>query len=90
MGQREYPKQQGLYSPRFEHDACGIGMLVDIAGNRSHQIVSQALNVLNNLAHRGGTGAEPDTGDGAGILTQLPHSFFERECRLNGIVLPSP
>ena len=65
-----YPRQQGLYSPQFEHDACGIGMLVNIRGARSHRIVVEALNVLLNLAHRGGTGAEPDTGDGAGILTQ--------------------
>lgn len=85
-----YPRQQGLYSPQFEHDACGIGMLVNIRGARSHRIVVEALNVLLNLAHRGGTGAEPDTGDGAGILTQLPHAFFEKECRLNGIVLPGP
>ena len=85
-----YPQPQGLYSPAFEHDACGIGMLVNIHGQRSHGIVTQALNVLTNLAHRGGAGAEPDTGDGAGILTQLPHTFFEKECRLNGIVLPAP
>ncbi len=85
-----YPQRQGLYSPAFEHDACGIGMLVNIHGQRSHGIVTQALNVLTNLAHRGGTGAEPDTGDGAGILTQLPHAFFEKECRLNGMVLPAP
>ncbi|MDD3336714.1 MAG: glutamate synthase large subunit [Eubacteriales bacterium] len=85
-----YPRQQGLYTPKYEHDACGIGMLVNIRGERSHQIVSDALQVLTNLAHRGGTGAEPDTGDGAGILTQIPHTFFERECRLNGIVLPAP
>lgn len=88
--QNGYPQQQGLYSPAFEHDACGIGMLVNIQGERSHGIVTQALDVLNNLAHRGGAGAEKDTGDGAGILTQLPHVFFARECRLNGIVLPAP
>ena len=80
----------GLYSPAFEHDACGIGMIVDIAGRRSHETVTQALNILENLEHRGGAGAEPDTGDGAGILTQLPHTFLERECRLGGIVLPAP
>ena len=66
-----YPGQRGLYSPAFEHDACGIGMIVDIAGRRSHKIVTQALDILCNLEHRGGAGAEPDTGDGAGILTQL-------------------
>ena len=85
-----YPGQRGLYSPAFEHDACGIGMIVDIAGRRSHKIVTQALDILCNLEHRGGAGAEPDTGDGAGILTQLPHAFLERECRLMGITLPAP
>ena len=80
-----YPGQRGLYSPAFEHDACGIGMIVDIAGRRSHKIVTQALDILCNLEHRGGAGAEPDTGDGAGILTQLPHAFLERECHLMGI-----
>ncbi len=85
-----YPAQHGLYSPAFEHDACGIGMIVDIAGRRSHEIVSQALRILLNLEHRGGTGAEPDTGDGAGILTQLPHALLERECHLLGIGLPAP
>ena len=89
MTTSDYPQQQGLYSPKFEHDACGIGMIVNIKGGKSHQIVTQALSVLNNLAHRGGTGAEIDTGDGAGILTQLPHAFFEKECRLNGMVLPA-
>lgn len=83
-----YPRQRALYSPTFEHDACGIGMLVHIKGKASHDIVSEALHVLLNLAHRGGIGAEPDTGDGAGILTQLPHLFFEKECKLNGMVLP--
>ena len=85
-----YPGQRGMYSPAFEHDACGIGMIVDIAGRRSHEIVTQALSILKNLEHRGGAGAEPDTGDGAGILTQLPHTLLERECRLGGIVLPAP
>lgn len=85
-----YPGQRGLYSPAFEHDACGIGMIVDIAGRRSHKIVTQALDILCNLEHRGGAGAEPDTGDGAGILTQLPHAFLERECHLMGITLPAP
>lgn len=65
-------------------------MIVDIAGRRSHKIVTQALDILCNLEHRGGAGAEPDTGDGAGILTQLPHAFLERECHLMGITLPAP
>ncbi|MDD3410471.1 MAG: glutamate synthase central domain-containing protein, partial [Eubacteriales bacterium] len=83
-------KAQGLYSPQFEHDACGIGMLAHIRGEKSHEIVSQALDVLLHLAHRGGTGAEPDTGDGAGILTQIPDAFFRRECQQGGMVLPQP
>lgn len=59
-----------------------------IKGKASHDILTQALHVLESLAHRGGIGAEPDTGDGAGILTQLPHAFFDKECKMNGIVLP--
>ncbi|HPR77829.1 MAG TPA: glutamate synthase subunit alpha, partial [Candidatus Limiplasma sp.] len=90
MKDLELPRQQGLYSPQYEHDACGIGMLANIKGVRSHKVLTDALEVLNHLSHRGGTGAEPDTGDGAGILTQLPDAFFRKICPLENMVLPAP
>jgi glutamate synthase (NADPH/NADH) large chain len=70
------PERQGLYDPANEHDACGVGMVADLAGRQSHEIVEKALTVLRNLDHRGAKGAEPDDGDGAGILTQIPDAFF--------------
>src|SRR5256885_7987384 len=73
------PDAQGLYDPRFEHDSCGVGFVVDIKGRRSHTIVSQALQVLINLLHRGACGCEANTGDGAGILLQMPDKFLRRE-----------
>src|SRR5437016_14156276 len=72
------PQQQGLYDPWFEHDSCGFGFVADIAGRKSHEIVRSALRVLKNLEHRGAAGSESNSGDGAGILTQLPHAFFAR------------
>jgi glutamate synthase (ferredoxin) len=84
------PPRQGLYDPRFEHDACGVGFVVNIKGDKSHQIVEQALTVLENLDHRGACGCEENTGDGAGILLQLPHSFFADACEGLGIHLPDP
>jgi glutamate synthase (NADPH/NADH) large chain len=84
------PPAQGLYDPAHEHDACGVGFVVDIKGVRSHAIVSQALTVLKNLLHRGACGCEVNTGDGAGILVQMPHAFLERECGRLGIALPAP
>ena len=84
------PPAQGLYDPAHEHDACGVGFVVDIKGRRSHAIVSQALEVLKNLLHRGACGCEVNTGDGAGILIQMPHAFLSRECARAGIPLPSP
>jgi glutamate synthase (ferredoxin) len=82
------PRPQGLYDPQFEHDACGIGFVVNIKGQKSHQIVRQALTVLKNLAHRGGAGSEDNTGDGAGILLQIPDKFFREACPRAGITLP--
>src|SRR5215470_20448486 len=82
------PPAQGLYDPRHEHDACGVGFVVDIKGRRSHAIVRRALQVLINLLHRGACGAEPNTGDGAGILLQMPDRFLRRECAALGIDLP--
>ncbi|MEU8037333.1 glutamate synthase large subunit [Streptosporangium sp. NPDC049078] len=71
-----FPEPQGLYHPSHEHDACGVAMVADVAGRRSHGIVAKALTALCNLDHRGAQGSEPDTGDGAGILTQIPDVFF--------------
>jgi glutamate synthase (NADPH/NADH) large chain len=84
------PEAQGLYSPDHEHDACGVGFVVDMKGQKSHAIVAQALEVLKNLLHRGACGCEVNTGDGAGILIQIPHAFLTRECAKLGIALPSP
>jgi len=84
----QIPQQQGLYEPRFEHDACGVGFLCDIKGRKSHDIISQAQEVLKRLAHRGAVGADPKTGDGAGILIQIPHEFFLRVAAENKIDLP--
>ncbi|WP_017727956.1 glutamate synthase large subunit [Halalkalibacterium ligniniphilum] len=83
-----YPKKQGLYDPQFEHDNCGIGFLAHMKGVKSHQIVEDALHVLRNLEHRGGQGDEVNTGDGAGILLQIPHRFFEKVCLAEGFSLP--
>jgi len=80
---------QGLYSPAFEHDACGIGFVASIKGNKSHQNISDALTVLENMEHRGACGCESNTGDGAGIMIQVPHEFFFDECIKLGVHLPS-
>jgi len=84
------PPRQGLYDPWFEHDACGVGFVVDMKGRRSHQILQQALQVLINLDHRGAAGSEPNTGDGAGVLLQMPHAFLKEVCRKARIALPGP
>src|SRR5919112_3883045 len=78
----------GLYSPAFEQDSCGIGFVAHIKSNKSHQIVSDALTILENMEHRGACGCENNTGDGAGILIQTPHEFFFDECIKLGIHLP--
>ena len=70
------PAAQGMYDPRNEHDACGVGFVATLTGEASHALVEQALTVLRNLEHRGATGSEPDSGDGAGILSQVPDTFF--------------
>src|SRR5690349_14306209 len=79
----------GLYSPAFEHDACGIGFVVNIKEYKSHQIISDALTILENMEHRGACGCENNTGDGAGIMIQTPHEFFFDECVKLGVHLPS-
>ncbi|NTV89133.1 MAG: glutamate synthase large subunit, partial [Clostridiales bacterium] len=89
MNQVGLPEKQGLYDPQYEHDACGIGIVVNIKGKKSHDIVCQALTALNNLTHRGGNGSEAATGDGAGILLQVPDAFLRKTCPALGINLPA-
>ena len=84
------PPAQGLYHPAQERDACGIGFVASVRGHKSHDIVSKGIQVLLNLAHRGACGCDPETGDGAGILLQIPHQFFARECGKLGFELPLP
>ncbi|MFC1674402.1 glutamate synthase large subunit [Candidatus Omnitrophota bacterium] len=85
-----FPEKQGLYDPRFEHDSCGVGFVCDIKGRKSNRLIKQGLEVLRRLSHRGAVGADPKTGDGAGILIQIPHDFLGRECANQGITLPKP
>lgn len=87
MNQKTFAKN-GLYDPSREHDACGMGFIVNIDGTKSHDVVDDALTVLEKLNHRGASGAEENTGDGAGILVQIPHTFFKRECSVLGFKLP--
>ena len=82
------PGKQGLYDPWFEHDACGVGFIVDMHGRKSHEILQNGLQILRNLDHRGAAGAEPNTGDGAGVLLQMPHGFFVEAARKARISLP--
>ncbi len=82
------PQKQGLYDPGFEHDSCGVAFVCNIKGGRSNLIVQQGLEVLRRLAHRGAVGADPDTGDGAGMLIQTPHEFFKKAADEAGIELP--
>ena len=81
---------EGLFDPRHERDACGVGFIVDLKGAKSHAIVADALSILENLEHRGAVGADPIAGDGAGILVQIPHQFLARECSKSGFTLPEP
>ena len=87
---KKLPKlvKQGLYDPQYEHDSCGVGVVANIKGNKSHDIIEKGLQVLINLGHRGACGADPKTGDGAGVLIQMPDRFFRRECAKLGIDLP--
>src|SRR5215467_4404012 len=84
------PPAQGLYDPAHEHDSCGIGFVASISGQKSHDIIRKGIQVLLNLAHRGACGCDPETGDGAGVLIQIPHKFFARECQALGFTLPEP
>lgn len=84
----EQSKNQGLYVPSMEHDSCGIGFVTNLKGEKSHGIIEDAILMLENMEHRGGCGCEPETGDGAGILIQMPHDFLKEECKKIGIKLP--
>ncbi len=88
MAHPHLPPAQGLYRPELEHDSCGVGFVVNLKGERSHQLVSDGLSALENLNHRGASGSEPNTGDGAGILLQMPDGFLRHECAQLGIHLP--
>ena len=90
MRYTEFPPAQGLYDPGFEHDACGMGFVAHLKGVKSHRIVQQALKVLTHMEHRGARGCEENTGDGAGILLQIPHKFLVTECKSLNIKLPEP
>ena len=82
------PSAQGLYLPEFERDACGVGFIANVKGKQSHKLVTNALEILENMEHRGAVGCEPDSGDGCGILTGTPDKFFRRECAKLGFKLP--
>ncbi|HEY0439085.1 MAG TPA: glutamate synthase subunit alpha, partial [Xanthobacteraceae bacterium] len=84
------PEPQGLFDPALEKDSCGVGFIADIKGRKSHALVEDALAILCNLEHRGAVGADPRAGDGAGILVQTPHKFFQRKAAELGIELPEP
>jgi glutamate synthase (NADPH/NADH) large chain len=86
----DLPPAQGLYDPRHEKDSCGVGFIADMSNKPSHAIVSQGLQILHNLDHRGAVGADPKLGDGCGILVQIPHRFFAEECAKLGFALPEP
>jgi glutamate synthase domain-containing protein 2/glutamate synthase domain-containing protein 1/glutamate synthase domain-containing protein 3 len=84
------PGKQGLYDPWFEHEACGVGFVVDMKGRKSHRILQQAIQVLRNLDHRGACGCETNTGDGAGVLFQMPHAFLQLVAKKDRLSLPAP
>ena len=86
---RGLPQPQGLYDPAQERDSCGIGFVANIKGQKSHDIIVKGIQVLINLTHRGACGCDPETGDGAGVLIQIPHKFFARECAKRGFTLPA-
>ncbi len=81
-------RDKGLYDPQFEHDNCGIGAIIDVKGRAGHQLVADALSIVENLEHRAGKDAEGKTGDGVGILTQIPHKFFVKKLKDQGVTLP--
>src|ERR1700674_3130679 len=84
------PPAQGLFDPAREHDACGVGFVVDMSNTKRHDIIEKGLQILLNLDHRGAVGADPKSGDGCGMLVQIPHRFFAEECQKLGFTLPEP
>src|SRR5438874_12363217 len=84
----DLPRAQGLYDPAYEHDACGIGFIAQVHGVHSRDVIDKGLELLNNLSHRSAVAADSCTGDGAGILMQVPHAFFRAVCGSIGIHLP--
>jgi glutamate synthase (NADPH) large chain len=90
MPEHGLPAAQGLYSPANEHDACGVGFVADMHNHKSHEIISMGLEILLNLNHRGAVGADPDMGDGCGMLVQIPHRFFAEKAGELGFALPAP
>ena len=89
MQEPHTPTKQGLYDPSFDHDSCGVGFIVHLKGEPSHKIVQDGVAALENLFHRGACGCEANTGDGAGVLIQVPHEFLKEECSKLGIALPA-
>ena len=81
MTHQSAPAKQGMYDPAFEHDACGVGFVVDVQGRKSNEIIQKSLKVLLSLEHRGACGCEANTGDGAGVLLQISHNFFVGQCQ---------
>src|SRR5919108_2193117 len=88
MSSSDPPQTSGLYDPSLEHDACGVGFVVDITGRRSHGVIERGLQILINLLHRGACGCEKNTGDGAGLLLQMPDRFLRKVTAPLGIDLP--
>ena len=86
--QSHWPKQ-GLYDPAFERDACGVGFVANVRGEKSHEVVEKGVRVLENLEHRGACGCDPDSGDGAGLLVQIPDAFLRRELAKQSLELPA-
>src|SRR5262245_56384102 len=84
------PERRGLYDPSLERDACGVGFVARVSGEPSHSVVTAGIQVLLSLAHRGAVGSDGQSGDGAGILVQVPDAFFRREARRLGFALPAP
>ena len=82
-------RPRGLYDPSFEHDACGVGMVCHMKGEKSHRIIADGLQILVNLTHRGACGCDETTGDGAGILMQMPHAFLKKVSAEASITLPA-
>src|SRR5262249_56290983 len=84
------PPAQGLYSPAYEHDSCGVGFVANMHNLKSHALINMGLEILLNLNHRGAVGADPEAGDGCGMLVQIPHRFFAGEAKALGFTFPNP